>query len=115
MKIAATVVRTNNDSPKIDCAGVEAGSKILVGLTECPVESANTDQGPQTNSVQVSNLMCEPLMRSEPPDSSSVVHAGFQKRVQYAGVARRTPWRLVVNRESQKTPAQKSRGANSAP
>src|SRR5258707_158565 len=76
MNIALTVVRTNTDSPKIDWAGVEAGAKILVGLTECPVESANTDQGPQTNSVQVSNLMCEPLMRSEPPDSSSVVHAG---------------------------------------
>src|SRR5213080_1963824 len=65
MNIAATVVRTNTDSPKIDCAGVEAGAKILVGLAECPVESASTDQGAQTTSVPLSNLLCEPLIRSK--------------------------------------------------
>src|SRR5712692_9835645 len=86
MNIAATVVRTNTDSPKIDCAGVEAGSKILVGLAECPEASASRDQGAQRTSVPLSNLMREPLMRSEPPDSSSVVHAGFHKRVQQAGL-----------------------------
>src|SRR6267378_785334 len=64
MNIVTTVVRTNTDSPKIDCAGVEAGAKILVGLAECPVESASTEQGAQARTVQRSNLMCEPLMRS---------------------------------------------------
>src|SRR6266568_8964874 len=32
MNTTATVIRTNTESPKIDCAGVEAGAKMLVGL-----------------------------------------------------------------------------------
>src|SRR6202023_3279093 len=64
MNMAATVVRTNTDSPKIDCAGVEDGAKILVGLAECPVGSASTDQGAQATSVPLSHFMCEPVMRS---------------------------------------------------
>src|SRR5580765_5733055 len=30
--IAAVTPRTNNESPKIECAGVETGAKMLVGL-----------------------------------------------------------------------------------
>src|SRR5258708_24744883 len=65
MNTAATVVNTNIDSPKIDCAGVEAGLKILVGLPNCLVELARTDAGAQATSTPLSHLMCEPpLMRS---------------------------------------------------
>jgi hypothetical protein len=32
MNTTATVIRTNTESPKIDCAGVEAGVKMPVGL-----------------------------------------------------------------------------------
>src|SRR5882724_11573898 len=62
MNIAATVVKTNNDSMKIDCAGVEAGAKMLVGLAKDLAESARTDDGRLTKSVLLGHLACLPQL-----------------------------------------------------
>src|SRR6266478_962437 len=100
MNTIATVVRTNIDSPKIDCAGVDTGAKMLVGFAACPAGPPNVNDGAPRTTL-LSHLIREPrLMRSDLltqidhchaklRDASSLgVHIGFQKRAQQAGLFR---------------------------
>src|SRR5260221_907431 len=118
MKMAASVVRTKSDSPKIDCAGVEAGANILVGLAKEPVGLARRDAGCHRTNAQLNHLACVPRLIGNNlqaefvsgyalrcPEGDANKLTGFAAHNwprPWSGVVGRTPCRVVVARDIKK-------------
>src|SRR5215831_2749903 len=70
--MAASISSSNSDSRKMECAGVESGEKILVGLSGLGLACANAEAAP----LRKNNVMSLAARRIADPDLVVVPQIG---------------------------------------